>query len=91
MPTDEPVGDALVIAGESMLPGVTHFLKGDVREGVRYGLLGIAARAFWGPAGLALVVASSYTKATTGERLVNHLGVGRALQTRPEAPKTSEG
>ena len=83
MPGDESVGVALVVAGESVLPGLSHFLKGDVGDGLRYGILGIVARAKWGPVGLALVVASSTYKAVTGQHLVNQLGIGRALHTEP--------
>ena len=86
MPTDEPVGNAVIVAGETIIPGIAHFLKGDVREGLRYGILGIAARAMYGLPGLALVAASSYTKATTGRRLIDHLGVQRALHAADEAP-----
>jgi len=85
MPGDESVGVALVVAGESVLPGISHFLKGDVGDGLRYGILGILARAKWGPVGLGLVVAGSTYKAVTGQHLVSQLGLGRALHTEPAA------
>lgn len=58
------------LASEVVLPGGSNLIKGDLVNGGIYAMLGLAARAVFGVPGLVLVCASSFTKATTGQSLL---------------------
>jgi hypothetical protein len=83
---DNPVGRAVLVAGETIVPGGSHLLKGDIRQGLIYLVAGNLARAIFGGPGVALVAADSFTKATTGARLTDHLLGGGGTPAPPPAP-----
>ena len=75
-PTDsvEPIRTALEFGTEVILPGGSNLVKGDLKNGALYAIAGWAARVAFGLPGLLLVSASSFTKASTGRHLHEHLG-----------------
>ena len=70
---DNPINNAIKLAGEFLVPGGSNLIKGDIRQGAIHAGLGIAARLVLGLPGLLLVSANSYSKATTGRHLTEHL------------------
>jgi hypothetical protein len=71
----ESIRNAVAFGGESIVPGGSNFVKGDLKAGGIYAVAGLAARYTFGLPGLLLVSASSFTKAVTGRHLHEHLGI----------------
>ena len=65
-PAANPFLTALYFATESVVPGSSQALRGDVRGGVLYGLAGLAAMVAFGGTGRLLVGASSLVKSVHG-------------------------
>jgi hypothetical protein len=62
--------NAVKLIGEAVLPGASLLMEGEILAGGAHLLLGWAARAVLGPIGLAVVIANSYSRATTGKGLL---------------------
>lgn len=82
------------VAGEFFIPGGSNLVKGDIKQAGLHAVLGIAARAVFGPIGLLVVCANSFTKATTGHHLHEHLenidnsGEMEPVRVRPTTTST---
>jgi hypothetical protein len=63
----------LKIAGETVAPGASLLLDGQVLPGVAHFLAGMVARAAFGPVGMILVAADSYSKSVSGKGLLEQL------------------
>ncbi len=66
----------LQFASEMVIPGGSNLINGDYKTAGVHAVLGLVAGALFGTPGLVLVAANSFTKATTGRSLVEHLNVG---------------
>lgn len=66
----------LQFASELVIPGGSNLVNGDFKQAGIHALLGVVAGALFGVPGLVAVAANSFTKATTGRSLVEHLNVG---------------
>ncbi|HEX4274043.1 MAG TPA: DUF6072 family protein [Bryobacteraceae bacterium] len=66
---------AAEFAAETLVPGGANIVKGDLKNAGIYAAIGLAARFTFGLPGLLLVSADSFTKATTGRRITEHLGL----------------
>jgi hypothetical protein len=77
-PLNEPVKHAVQLASEFVVPGGSNLINGDIKMGGLHVLLGLAAGALLGPVGLLAVGANSYSKATTGMHLYEHMNIGGA-------------
>ncbi|HEX2047654.1 MAG TPA: DUF6072 family protein [Acidimicrobiales bacterium] len=84
----DPVRNIVALGSEALVPGGSHWVKGDIPSGLLHTVAGLLATAVWGLPGRALVSASSYSKATTGKRLFEHvLGqIGNNSGTTPPPP-----
>lgn len=63
-------------ASELVVPGGSNLVEGNLVQGGIYVVLGLVARSVFGLPGLVAVSADSFTKATTGRHLYEHLGLG---------------
>lgn len=86
---DSNIGRAALFAGETIVPGGSHLLKGDFKNGFLYLLAGNFARAVFGGPGLALVATDSYLRATSGTRLKSLLLDGGAAEATEDAEATA--
>lgn len=77
----DPVATAAYFASEAAVPGGSNFIKGDLRTGLLYAVLGGIARNALGTAGAVIIGASSFTKATRGRHLHDYVGVARRPST----------
>jgi hypothetical protein len=59
------------LAGETVLPGASLLLDGQVVSGGLHLVTGLLAKAVLGPLGLILVAADSYSRSVTGKGLVS--------------------
>jgi hypothetical protein len=68
--SDNTASNAIKLVSESLItPGASLLLDGDIRRGGAHVLVGLAARALFGPVGWFLVAASSFSRSTTGRSL----------------------
>jgi len=70
------VARGLKLAGETVAPGASLILDGNVVAGAAHLIGGMIARAALGPIGLLLVAANSYSTSVTGKSLLTHLQGG---------------
>jgi Family of unknown function (DUF6072) len=82
----QSIKGAASFAAESLFPGGSQLLKGDVKSAGIYAALGLAARAALGLPGVLLVSAASFSKAMTGHHLHEC-----ACPSQPAAPPKPEG
>jgi hypothetical protein len=77
-PVSEPTGGVVLarglkIAGETMVPGASLLLDGEVASGVGHFVVGTLARLAFGPVGLLLVAADSYSQSVSGKSLLEQV------------------
>ena len=72
----EPLKNSARLASEYLLPGGSNLVEGDYVQGAIHAALGLIARSMFGLPGLIAVSANSFTKATTGRHIHEHLGLG---------------
>ncbi|MBW8874175.1 MAG: hypothetical protein JF614_04370 [Acidobacteria bacterium] len=60
----------LKLAGETVAPGASLLLDGEVASGVAHLVVGTLARMAFGPVGVLLVAADSYSKSVSGKSLL---------------------
>ena len=72
----EPLKSSVKLASEYILPGGSNLVEGDFAQGGIHAALGFVARSIFGLPGLIAVSANSFTKATTGRHIHEHLGLG---------------
>lgn len=80
--------NAVKLVGEAVLPGASLLMDGKILQGGAHLLVGAAAKAFLGPLGVALVIANSYSKSTTGKNLLKQFTRDDSSKADP-APVTT--
>lgn len=63
-------------AGESIIPGASNLIEGNIKEGARHLVLGVAAKAIFGVPGLVAVTMNSLVRSVSGHHIHEHLGLG---------------
>ncbi len=76
-PPAEPLRNAILFACETLVPGGSNLVKGNVKQGLIHGAGGLVARSIFGLPGMILVGSNSFVKATTGRHLYDLLGYGK--------------
>ena len=84
---DQTSHNAIKLVGEAFLPGASLLLDGNIVAGGAHVLLGAAAKVLLGPIGLALVIANSYSKSTTGKNLLKQF-TPEPTRTEPKVEHT---
>jgi hypothetical protein len=77
-PASEPTGGVVLarglkLAGETIVPGASLLLDGEVASGVGHLVVGTLARLAFGPVGFLLVAADSYSKSVSGKSLLEQV------------------
>ncbi|HKI01958.1 MAG TPA: DUF6072 family protein [Thermoanaerobaculia bacterium] len=67
------IGRGIKILGETVAPGASLVLDGEILPGAAHLVGGLVARWAFGPVGWLLVAANSYSKSVTGKSLTEHL------------------
>lgn len=75
------VARGLKIAGETVVPGASLILDGNIGAGALHVVGGTLARLALGPLGVLLVAANSYSKSTTGRGLLGHFQFQSPVRT----------
>lgn len=76
--------NAVKLLGEVLVPGASLMMDGKILSGGLHTIIGAWAKMALGPAGLAVVIANSYAKSTTGKNLLKQF---KADAPKAEAPK----
>ena len=71
-PASSTIDNALRLLGEAFVPGASLLMKGEIVSGSAHLIIGSWAKVAIGPVGHALVIANSYTEASTGKSLLKH-------------------
>ena len=82
LPKQQTLDNAIKLLGESFVPGASLMMEGHVLAGALHTVVGTLAKAALGPAGLALVIANSFAKASTGKNLLKQFS-----NDAPAAPR----
>src|SRR5437868_3952779 len=72
----DPLHAGIDFASELIIPGGSNLVEGNIKQGAIHAVLGLVASSVFGLPGLIAVSANSFTKATTGRHLYEHLGLG---------------
>jgi len=67
------IANGAKLLGETILPGTSLLMDGQFVNGIAHTAVGIAARLAFGPVGLLLVCADSFSKSTTDKNLWDHV------------------
>lgn len=90
-PSSKTFDNALRLLGEAFVPGASLLMKGEIVSGSAHLIVGAWAKAAIGPVGHALVIANSYTEASTGQSLLKHFSkVAEGLRSEAPADKSAE-
>jgi hypothetical protein len=91
--TDVVIGRGIKMLGETVVPGASLVLDGEILTGAAHLVGGLVARWAFGPVGWLLVAANSYSKSVTGRSLTEHLQStlpkGAVKSATPEPPAAS--
>lgn len=84
------MANGVKLVGETMLPGASLLLDGEVKNGAAHAVIGLGARVLLGPVGFAIVAADSFAKSVSGKNLSQHASeiyqqTREAFQARREA------
>lgn len=71
--TSPATQNAIKLVGESFLPGASLMMNGQIAQGGAHMLVGAVAKMLLGPIGVAVVIGNSFSSATTGKNLLQHL------------------
>ena len=71
------VTNGIKMFGETMLPGASLLMDGNLVNGAAHAALGIAAVTFIAPWAGLIVVADSFSKSVTGKNLWDHVNIGK--------------
>ena len=89
-----PVGmvtNGVKMIGETMLPGASLLMDGNLVNGAAHAALGIAAATFVAPWAVMVVVADSFSKSVSGKNLWQHINIGKkSAPAEATAPTTVE-
>ena len=69
--------NAVKFIGETIVPGTSLLLDGQVGSGAVHAVGGIVGRAFLGPIGYIAFAANSFTKSVTGKGIIGHLSAAK--------------
>ncbi len=69
-----PLKNAIAFASETIIPGGSNLVRGDLKQAALHGVAGVVARSLFGLPGMLLVASNSFVKATTGSHLHDLLG-----------------
>ena len=71
------INNGIKLVGETMLPGASLLLDGNLVNGAAHVAVGAAAAAFVAPWAVLLVVADSFSKSVSGKNLWDHINVSK--------------
>jgi hypothetical protein len=83
----DKITNGLKVIGETILPGTSQLMEGNVASGAGHAITGIAARILIGPIGWGIVAANSFSKSVSGNSL---LDMARGVIKKKAQPEATE-
>ena len=74
------INNGVKLIGETMLPGASLLLDGNLVNGAAHAAVGVAAATFVAPWAVLLVVADSFSKSVSGKNLWDHVSIGKKTE-----------
>ena len=71
------VTNAVKLVGETMLPGTSLLMDGNLVNGAAHAAVGYVVGAYLAPWAVMLVVADSFSKSVSGKNLWDHVNIGK--------------
>ncbi len=71
------ITNGVKLVGETMLPGASLLMDGNLVNGAAHVALGAAAATFVAPWAVLLVVADSFSKSVSGKNLWEHVNISK--------------
>jgi hypothetical protein len=82
---NQVVENGVKLVGETLLPGTSLMIDGNIKDGLAHAALGLLARAALGPVAWFAIAADSYSRSVTGKGLIDNLSSGSlATPATPE-------
>lgn len=81
---NQVVENGVKLVGETLLPGTSLMIDGNIKSGLAHAALGLVARAALGPVAWFAIAADSYSRSVTGKSLIDHLSSGSPTPATPE-------
>jgi hypothetical protein len=75
--TNNTIANGVKLVGETMLPGASLLLDGNLVNGAAHVAAGAAAAAFLAPRAVLVVIADSFSVSVSGKNLSDHVNVGK--------------
>ena len=75
------INNGVKLVGETMLPGASLLLDGNLVNGAAHAAVAVAAATFVAPWAVLLVVADSFSKSVSGKNLWDHVNIGKKTET----------
>ncbi len=82
------VENGVKLVSETLLPGTSLIIDGNVRGGLGHAAVGLLAAAVLGPLGWFAVAADSYSQSVTGKSLLHNLTPEKPPHREPAVEET---
>ena len=69
--SNDAINSGVKVIGETLLPGMSLLLDGDIKSGTLHAVGGLAGRAILGPIGWIAFAGNSFSKSLTGKGLID--------------------
>lgn len=67
------ISNGVKLAGEALLPGASLLMDGNFKGGAAHAVIGVGARAIFGPFAAVIVAADSFSRSVSNRYLWEHL------------------
>ena len=83
----QQLANGVKLVGETILPGTSLLMDGNVKSGAAHAVTGLVARALVGPVGWGLIAANSFSKSVSNKGLLDMFKSDKpeATEQLPEA------
>ena len=81
---NQVVENGVKLVGETLLPGTSLMIDGNIKDGLTHAAIGLLARAALGPVAWFAIAADSYSRSVTGKGLLDNLS---SSSPKPAAPE----
>lgn len=76
----EVINNGVKLVGETVLPGASLLLDGNLVNGAAHAAVAVAAATFVAPWAVVVVIADSFSKSVTGKNLWDHVNIGKKAE-----------
>ena len=68
----QKITNSVKLVGETLLPGASLLMDGDIKKGAAHTIVGLVARSLLGPVGWGLVAANSFAKSVSDKSIIDY-------------------